>query len=252
MSGPAVRAANRLKKTQPARQLLCPPPPLPASSAACLLLLLRGRNPSPSVARPSLHQFGTVGPPVGPIEVKIDHVAGRDNEGEGEVCYRGRSIMMGYMKDAAKTKEAIDPTGWLHSGDVGAMGVNGMLRITGRLKELIITAGGENIAPVPIEDKIKAVCPGVANAMMIGDKRKYNGAQRRLVSMAGPDPSRPPASHVASASPFPCSLRSHAFGYRLPRSLRGASRLQTRLACHRSDAPHRQDCPRPRDWLVDG
>ena len=79
---------------------------------------------------------------------------GRDNEGEGEVCYRGRSIMMGYMKDV-KTKEAIDADGWLHSGDVGAMSTDGnhMLRITGRLKELIITAGGENIAPVPIEDE---------------------------------------------------------------------------------------------------
>lgn len=125
---------------------------------------------------PLLHQFGSVGPPVGPIEVKIDHVPGRDNEGEGEVCYRGRSIMMGYMKDPVKTKEAIDADGWLHSGDVGAMSTDGnhMLRITGRLKELIITAGGENIAPVPIEDKVKQTCPAVSNAMMIGDKRKYN------------------------------------------------------------------------------
>jgi long-chain-fatty-acid--CoA ligase ACSBG len=123
---------------------------------------------------PAVHKIGSVGPPVGPIEVKIDHVAGRDNAGEGEICYRGRSIMMGYMKEPGKTKDAIDQQGWLHSGDVGTQDEHGMVRITGRLKELIIGAGGENIAPVPIEDKIKELCPAISNAMMVGDKRKYN------------------------------------------------------------------------------
>merc|ERR1719271_1800737 len=82
--------------------------------------------------------------------------------------------MMGYMKDAAKTAEAIDSDGWLHSGDVGVMDNDGLLHITGRIKELIITAGGENIAPVPIEDKLKELCPAISNVMMVGDKRKYN------------------------------------------------------------------------------
>merc|ERR1712087_1071825 len=81
---------------------------------------------------------------------------------------------MGYMKEEAKTAEAIDKDGWLHSGDVGMIDADGMLHITGRIKELIISAGGENIAPVPIEDKIKELCPAVSNAMMIGDKQKYN------------------------------------------------------------------------------
>jgi len=62
----------------------------------------------------------------------------------------------------------------LHSGDKGCRGRNGMVKITGRYKELIITAGGENIAPVPIEDAIKQECGGISNAMMVGDKRKYN------------------------------------------------------------------------------
>ena len=121
-----------------------------------------------------VHQFGTVGPNIGANEIKIDHEKGRDKPGEGEICYRGRHIMMGYMKDPVKTDEAIDKDGWLHSGDVGIVDKDGLLHITGRIKELIITAGGENIAPVPIEDKFKELCPAVSNIMMVGDKRKYN------------------------------------------------------------------------------
>ena len=104
---------------------------------------------------------------------------------QGEICYRGRHIMMGYLANPKlgaehvaeiekKTKESIDDEGWLHSGDKGCMSPDGMLRITGRFKELIIGAGGENIAPVPIEDNIKQLCPAISNVMMIGDKRKYN------------------------------------------------------------------------------
>ena len=121
-----------------------------------------------------LHQSGTVGGAIGPAEIKIDHVKGRDKPSEGEICYRGRHIMLGYMKEPAKTAEAIDPDGWLHSGDVGMLDADGFLHITGRIKELIITAGGENIAPVPIEDKLKELCPAISNVMMVGDKRKYN------------------------------------------------------------------------------
>jgi long-chain-fatty-acid--CoA ligase ACSBG len=73
-----------------------------------------------------------------------------------------------------KNAECIDKDGWLHSGDKGCKGANGMIRITGRYKELIIGAGGENVAPVPIEDNVKKLCPGISNAMMVGDRRKYN------------------------------------------------------------------------------
>jgi len=70
--------------------------------------------------------------------------------------------------------ESIDEYGWLHSGDKGTMDVRRMVRITGRYKELIIGAGGENIAPVPIEDLIKSTAPEISNCMMVGDKRKFN------------------------------------------------------------------------------
>merc|ERR1719291_1589765 len=75
-----------------------------------------------------------------------------------------------------KTAETIDKDGWLHSGDKGMITSRGMVKITGRYKELIIGEGGENIAPVPIEDQVKKACDGVAEVMMVGDKRKYNVA----------------------------------------------------------------------------
>merc|ERR1719325_515124 len=94
---------------------------------------------------------------------------------------------MGYMANPSfgpdhvkeieeKNRAAIDKDGWLHSGDKGCIDANGMLRITGRYKELIIGAGGENIAPVPIEDNVKSLCPGISNFIMIGNQRKYNVA----------------------------------------------------------------------------
>jgi len=108
-----------------------------------------------------------------------------EDEFQGEICFRGRCIMMGYLAspdlgDAhlkeieKKTGDAIDADGWLHSGDKGLKTVSGMVKITGRFKEIIIGEGGENIAPVPIEDSVKGICAGIAECMMIGDKRKYN------------------------------------------------------------------------------
>merc|ERR1719195_1322206 len=106
---------------------------------------------------------------------------------QGELCYRGRDIMMGYMAQPdfgsehiaeieKKNSETIDAEGWLHSGDRGMITVRHMCKITGRFKELIIGEGGENIAPVPIEDHVKKMCDGICEVMMVGDKRKYNVA----------------------------------------------------------------------------
>lgn len=96
-----------------------------------------------------------------------------DAEGIGEICFWGRHVFMGYLNMPDKTEEAIDAEGWLHSGDLGKHDQNDFLFITGRIKELIITAGGENIPPVPIEDAIKEAVPLISNAMLIGDKRKF-------------------------------------------------------------------------------
>merc|ERR1712232_532318 len=105
----------------------------------------------------------------------------------GELCFRGRNNMMGYMacpdlgaahikEIEKKNSETIDAEGWLHSGDKGLVSEAGMVKITGRYKELIIGEGGENIAPVPIEDHVKKTCDGINEVMMVGDKRKYNVA----------------------------------------------------------------------------
>uniref|UniRef100_A0A8C1IQ10 Long-chain-fatty-acid--CoA ligase ACSBG2 n=1 Tax=Cyprinus carpio TaxID=7962 RepID=A0A8C1IQ10_CYPCA len=96
-----------------------------------------------------------------------------DADGNGEICFWGRHVFMGYLNMPDKTEEALDADGWLHSGDLGKHDQDDFLFITGRIKELIITAGGENIPPVPIEDAVKEAVPLVSNAMLIGDKRKF-------------------------------------------------------------------------------
>ncbi|KAI1882877.1 hypothetical protein AGOR_G00239430 [Albula goreensis] len=96
-----------------------------------------------------------------------------DETGEGEICFWGRHVFMGYLNMPEKTEEALDSEGWLHSGDLGKQDAQDFLFITGRIKELIITAGGENIPPVPIEDAVKEALPLISNAMLVGDKRKF-------------------------------------------------------------------------------
>jgi len=153
---------------------------------------------------PVAHQWGSCGYELSGWELKIFKVdptdlnkkaecppapelSSTDEQFMGEICFRGRGIMMGYLacKDMGpdhlaemqkKTGETIDSEGWLHSGDKGMRTTLGMVRITGRYKELIIGEGGENIAPVPIEDSVKNFCNGINEVMMIGDQRKYNVA----------------------------------------------------------------------------
>ncbi|KAM7019001.1 long-chain-fatty-acid--CoA ligase ACSBG2-like isoform 2-T2 [Tautogolabrus adspersus] len=97
----------------------------------------------------------------------------QDMEESGEICFWGRHVFMGYLNMPDKTAEAIDQDGWLHSGDLGRHDQQNFLSITGRIKELIITAGGENIPPVPIEDALKAEVPIISNAMLLGDRLKF-------------------------------------------------------------------------------
>ena len=100
------------------------------------------------------------------VEVKTD-------PDTNEVMFRGRIVMMGYMKQPDETAATIDADGWLHTGDQAVIDADGFVKITGRLKELIVTAGGENVSPVPIENKIIELCPMIANCVVVGDKRKF-------------------------------------------------------------------------------
>jgi long-subunit acyl-CoA synthetase (AMP-forming) len=94
---------------------------------------------------------------------------------DGEILMRGPHVFLGYLKDPAATAETLDAEGWVHSGDIGEIDADGFLRVTDRKKELLITSGGKNIAPAPIEAMLKTV-PGIAQAVLLGDRRNYVAA----------------------------------------------------------------------------
>jgi long-chain acyl-CoA synthetase len=109
-------------------------------------------------------KLGTVGKPVSYAEVKIDE--------NGEILIRGEHVFMGYLNQPEKTAETIDSEGWLHSGDVGYIDNEGFVKITDRMKDIIITAGGKNITPSEIENQLK-FSPYISDAVIIGDQRKF-------------------------------------------------------------------------------
>ena len=108
---------------------------------------------------------GSIGPAAEFNEVKIDPAT-------GEILVRGPNVFAGYLNLPEKTAETIDAEGWLHTGDVGLMDEDGYFRITDRMKDIIITAGGKNITPSELENELK-FSPYVTDAVVIGDKRPY-------------------------------------------------------------------------------
>ena len=114
--------------------------------------------------RPSATEIGTVGQPIPGTSVRIAD--------DGEVLLKGKHIMLGYFKNEQATAESIDSEGWFYTGDLGQLDAKGFLTITGRKKEILVTAGGKNVAPAVIEDRIRAH-PLVSQAMVIGDGEKF-------------------------------------------------------------------------------
>ena len=120
-------------------------------------------SPVIAVNHPAAFRPGTVGPPVTNVEVRIAE--------DGEILTRSDSVMMGYWNRPAATAEVMEG-GWFHTGDIGFIDEDGFLHITDRKKDIIVTAGGKNVAPQPIENEFK-LSRYVTEICLIGDKRKY-------------------------------------------------------------------------------
>jgi long-chain acyl-CoA synthetase len=136
---------------------------------ACGVTIIQGLGMTENTSLSNCNRVGhnklhTVGPPVPGMEVKIGD--------DGEVLFRSPNIMKGYFKDPAATAETIDADGWLHSGDIGEIDEDGFLTITDRKKDLIITAGGKNVAPQRIE-KTLSTSRYISQVVACGDRRKF-------------------------------------------------------------------------------
>jgi long-chain acyl-CoA synthetase len=137
------------------------------------LLILEGyglteTSPFVSVNRPNDFRFGTVGTPAPSTEVRID-------ETTGEILVRGPQIMQGYLNNPEETAKEIDRDGWFHTGDIGELDEIGRIRITDRLKNIIVLGNGKNVSPGPMEAAL-STSKYVAQAVILGDNQPYTGA----------------------------------------------------------------------------
>ncbi|NUW39999.1 AMP-dependent synthetase/ligase [Nonomuraea rhodomycinica] len=120
-----------------------------------------------TVNMPGANKIGTVGKPLPGVTLRVGE--------DGEILARGRNVFRGYWNNEDATGEVIDGDGWFHTGDVGDLDADGYLRITGRKKEILVTAAGKNVAPGPLEDALRAH-PLVSQAVVVGDGRPFVGA----------------------------------------------------------------------------
>lgn len=120
-----------------------------------------------AVNTPRLSKIGTVGPPISTVGVRIS--------ADGDVMIKGPSVFKQYHNRPADTRESFSDDGWFYTGDLGSLDRDGYLRITGRRKEIIVTAGGKNVVPSILEDRLRGH-PLVSQVVVVGDKRPFIGA----------------------------------------------------------------------------
>jgi long-chain acyl-CoA synthetase len=128
-------------------------------------------SPTLTLNRASAWNPGTVGTPVAGTSIRIGD--------DGEIMAAGPQVFGGYWQDLSASEEVFDDAGWFKTGDIGTLDENGSLRITGRKKELIVTAGGKNVAPAPLEDRLRAH-PLISQAIVVGDTRPFIAAMVTL------------------------------------------------------------------------
>jgi long-chain acyl-CoA synthetase len=120
-----------------------------------------------TVNRPTRFRFGTVGPALPGVELRVAE--------DGELLIRSDTIFAGYYRDAAATRDVLGDDGWLRSGDIASIDADGFVTITDRKKDLLVTAGGKNVAPQNLENALKT-SPLVSQALVVGDRRPYVAA----------------------------------------------------------------------------
>jgi long-chain acyl-CoA synthetase len=140
-------------------------------------------SPVISATCPAHNKPGSVGLPLVNVQVRIDSP---DENGNGEIVVRGPAVMQGYLGMPEKTREVIDPDGWLHTGDLGRQDSDGYLFITGRLKNIIVTKGGKNIYPEEIENLLLQ-SPLIQECLIIGKLDKEGGEYPHAIIYPNPD-----------------------------------------------------------------
>jgi len=151
--------------------------------------------------QPGAIRIGTVGKAIPGVELKL--------AGDCELLVRGPTVMRGYRGDPGQTADAVDPEGWLHTGDIATIDDDGYVRIVDRKKDLIINAAGKNMSPANIETAVLAACPLIGQVVAIGDRRPYIVALIVLDS----DAAAAFAAHIGVSDTSAAALATHPAVY---------------------------------------